>query len=80
MEHVENAGVHSGDATMTIPPQALKIEVQKKIEECTISIVKALNIHGPYNIQYPVKDDVLNVIECNSEPRAPCPLSAKPAA
>ena len=35
MEHVENAGVHSGDATMTIPPQALKLEVQKKIEECT---------------------------------------------
>ena len=35
MEHVENAGVHSGDATMTIPPQALKLEVQKKIEDCT---------------------------------------------
>src|SRR3972149_10231676 len=38
MEHVENAGVHSGDATMTIPPQALKVEVQKKIEEGTLSI------------------------------------------
>ncbi|MDR0797655.1 MAG: carbamoyl-phosphate synthase (glutamine-hydrolyzing) large subunit, partial [Nitrososphaerota archaeon] len=62
MEHVENAGVHSGDATMTIPPQALKAVVQKDIEDCTQRIVKALKIRGPYNIQYLVKDDVVNVI------------------
>jgi carbamoyl-phosphate synthase large subunit len=77
MEHVENAGVHSGDATMTIPPQALKVEVQKKIEECTISIVKALNIHGPFNIQYLVKDDVVNVIECNLRASRSMPFVSK---
>src|SRR5512136_215745 len=77
MEHVENAGVHSGDATMTIPPQALKPEVQEAIEACTISIVKALNIHGPYNIQYLVKDDVVNVIECNLRASRSTPFVSK---
>ena len=77
MEHVENAGVHSGDATMTIPPQALKPEVQKDIEACTISIVKALNIHGPFNIQYLVKDDVVNVIECNLRASRSMPFVSK---
>ena len=77
MEHVENAGVHSGDATMTIPPQALKLEVQQKIEDCTQRIVKALNIHGPYNIQYLVKDDVVNVIECNLRASRSMPFVSK---
>ena len=77
MEHVENAGVHSGDATMTIPPQALKPEVQKKIEDATNSIVKALHIHGPYNIQYLVKDDVVNVIECNLRASRSMPFVSK---
>jgi carbamoyl-phosphate synthase large subunit len=77
MEHVENAGVHSGDATMTIPPQALKLEVQKDIEKATISIVKALKIHGPYNIQYLVKDDVVNVIECNLRASRSMPFVSK---
>ncbi|MGD6806754.1 MAG: carbamoyl-phosphate synthase (glutamine-hydrolyzing) large subunit [Candidatus Bathyarchaeia archaeon] len=77
MEHVENAGVHSGDATMTIPPQALKPEVQKDIETATIKIVKALKIHGPYNIQYLVKDDVVNVIECNLRASRSMPFVSK---
>jgi carbamoyl-phosphate synthase large subunit len=77
MEHVENAGVHSGDATMTIPPQALKPKVQKDIEAATISIVKALKIHGPYNIQYLVKDDVVNVIECNLRASRSMPFVSK---
>jgi carbamoyl-phosphate synthase large subunit len=77
MEHVEYAGVHSGDATMTIPPQALKLEVQEKIEDCTQRIVKALNIHGPYNIQYLVKDDVVNVIECNLRASRSMPFVSK---
>lgn len=77
MEHVENAGVHSGDATMTIPPQALKPEVQQDIEKATISIVKALHIQGPYNIQYLVKDDVVNVIECNLRASRSMPFVSK---
>ena len=77
MEHVENAGVHSGDATMTIPPQALKIEVQHDIENCTKRIVKALKIQGPYNIQYLVKDDIVNVIECNLRASRSMPFVSK---
>jgi len=65
IEHVENAGVHSGDATMTIPPQTLSSDVLKKIEDATQKIVKALRIKGPYNIQYLVKDSEVSVIECN---------------
>jgi carbamoyl-phosphate synthase large subunit len=77
MEHVENAGVHSGDATMTIPPQALKPEVQQDIEKATVSIVKALKIRGPYNIQYLVKDDVVHVIECNLRASRSMPFVSK---
>lgn len=62
---------------MTIPPQALKPEVQKDIEEATISIVKALKIHGPYNIQYLVKDDIVNVIECNLRASRSMPFVSK---
>jgi carbamoyl-phosphate synthase large subunit len=77
MEHVENAGVHSGDATMTIPPQTLSVDIQKKIEDCTQRIVKALRIHGPYNIQYLVKDGVVNVIECNLRASRSMPFVSK---
>ncbi len=77
MEHVEYAGVHSGDATMTIPPQALKLEVQQNIANCTERIVRALNIHGPYNIQYLVKDDIVNVIECNLRASRSMPFVSK---
>jgi carbamoyl-phosphate synthase large subunit len=62
---------------MTIPPQALKLEVQKDIEAATIKIVKALKIHGPYNIQYLVKDDVVNVIECNLRASRSMPFVSK---
>lgn len=77
MEHVENAGVHSGDATMSIPPHTLSPEIQQKIEECTQKIVKALNIKGPYNIQYLVKDGVVHVIECNLRASRSMPFVSK---
>jgi carbamoyl-phosphate synthase large subunit len=77
MEHVENAGVHSGDATMSIPPQTLSSEVQKKIEVATEKIVKALNIKGPYNIQYLVKDGKVSVIECNLRASRSMPFVSK---
>jgi carbamoyl-phosphate synthase large subunit len=77
MEHVENAGVHSGDATMSIPPHTLSVEVQKKIEEATQKIVKALKIKGPYNIQYLVKGGVVYVIECNLRASRSMPFVSK---
>jgi carbamoyl-phosphate synthase large subunit len=77
MEHVENAGVHSGDATMSIPPNTLSAEVQKKIENATQKIVKALKIKGPYNIQYLVKDGAVYVIECNLRASRSMPFVSK---
>ena len=77
MEHVENAGVHSGDATMSIPPHTLSAEIQKKIENATQKIVKALNIKGPYNIQYLVKDGSVYVIECNLRASRSMPFVSK---
>jgi carbamoyl-phosphate synthase large subunit len=77
MEHVENAGVHSGDATMSIPPHTLSVEVQKKIEDATRRIVKALKIKGPYNIQYLVKEGAVYVIECNLRASRSMPFVSK---
>ncbi len=77
MEHVENAGVHSGDATMSIPPQTISIEIQKKIEDATQKIVKALKIKGPYNIQYLVKEGAVYVIECNLRASRSMPFVSK---
>jgi len=77
IEHIENAGVHSGDATMTIPPQTLSADVLKKVEDATQKIVKALRIKGPYNIQYLVKDGEVNVIECNLRASRSMPFVSK---
>ena len=77
IEHVENAGVHSGDATMTIPPQTLSAEILKKVEDATRKIVKALKIKGPYNIQYLVKDGEVSVIECNLRASRSMPFVSK---
>ena len=77
IEHVENAGVHSGDATMSIPTQTLSAAVLKTIEDYTYRIVKALEIKGPYNIQYLVKDGVTYVIECNLRASRSMPFVSK---
>ena len=79
VEHVENAGTHSGDATMSIsvPPQTLSLLIQNKIEDVTYKIVKALNIKGPFNIQYLVKDDTVYVIECNLRASRSIPFVSK---
>jgi carbamoyl-phosphate synthase large subunit len=77
MEHVENAGVHSGDATMSIPPHTLSVEIQKKVGDATERIVKALKIKGPYNIQYLVKEGVVYVIECNLRASRSMPFVSK---
>jgi len=64
-EHVENAGVHSGDATLILPPQDLTENTIKQIKKSVYKISQELNIHGPFNIQFIAKDDRVKVIECN---------------
>ncbi|GIY55598.1 CAD protein [Caerostris darwini] len=64
-EHVENAGVHSGDATLVTPPQDLNQETLTKIRHIATAIGEALEANGPYNIQLIAKDNKLKVIECN---------------
>jgi carbamoyl-phosphate synthase large subunit len=77
IEHVENAGVHSGDATMSIPAQTLTNNVEKTIEDYTCMIAHALEIKGPFNIQYLVKDDATYVIECNLRASRSMPYVSK---
>eukprot|EP00040_Diaphanoeca_grandis_P024288 m.133290 g.133290 ORF g.133290 m.133290 type:complete len:2144 (-) comp29666_c1_seq1:204-6635(-) len=64
-EHVENAGIHSGDATIIHPPQDLTVKTIKGVEAISSKIAMALKITGPFNIQFIAKDDHLKVIECN---------------
>ena len=64
-EHVENAGVHSGDATLILPAQDLTESTLEKIKESVDKIAKNLKINGPFNIQFIAKDDQVKVIECN---------------
>jgi carbamoyl-phosphate synthase large subunit len=77
IEHIENAGVHSGDATMCIPPHTLPPGVIKTIQDYTNSIGKSLQIRGPFNIQYLVKDNVPSVIECNLRASRSVPFVSK---
>lgn len=64
-EHVENAGVHSGDATLLLPPQDITTETMSLIKDSVIKISKSLDINGPFNIQFIAKDNQIKVIECN---------------
>lgn len=64
-EHVENAGVHSGDATLVTPPQDINDETLDKIKEIARVIAETLDVTGPFNMQLIAKDNVLKVIECN---------------
>ena len=64
-EHVENAGVHSGDATLVLPPQRTYLETIRQIRVIAQKIAKALRINGPFNIQFIAKQNAVKVIECN---------------
>ncbi|KAK5660346.1 hypothetical protein OQA88_12887 [Cercophora sp. LCS_1] len=76
-EHVENAGVHSGDATLILPPQDLEKTTIGRIEEATRKIALALNITGPLNIQFIAKDNDIKVIECNVRASRSFPFVSK---
>ncbi len=77
MEHVENAGVHSGDATMSIPTLTIRSEVKGKILAYSRRIARSLGIRGPFNIQYLVKNDQVLVIECNLRASRSMPFVSK---
>lgn len=76
-EHVENAGVHSGDATIVLPPQKLYMETIKRIRVITKKIAAALEISGPFNIQFLAMNNAIKVIECNLRASRSFPFSSK---
>ena len=76
-EHVENAGVHSGDATLILPPQDLDPVTIQRIEDATRKIGDALNVTGPFNIQFIAKDNEIKVIECNVRASRSFPFVSK---
>ena len=76
-EHIEFAGVHSGDATIQFPPQKLYVETMRRIKKVSAAIAKALNISGPFNIQYLAKNNDIKVIECNLRASRSFPFVSK---
>lgn len=76
-EHIEFAGVHSGDATIQFPPQKLYVETMRRIKKVSQQIAKALNISGPFNIQYLAKNNDIKVIECNLRASRSFPFVSK---
>jgi carbamoyl-phosphate synthase large subunit len=76
-EHVENAGVHSGDATIVLPPQRTYLETIRRIRNITEKIASSLAINGPFNIQFIAKDNEVQVIECNLRASRSFPFVSK---
>ena len=76
-EHIEFAGVHSGDATIQFPPQKLYVETVRRIKRISRQIAKDLHISGPFNIQYMARDNDILVIECNLRASRSFPFVSK---
>ena len=76
-EHVENAGVHSGDATIVLPPQNLYIETIRRVRIIAQKLAKALNISGPFNIQFLARENEIKIIECNLRASRSFPFASK---
>ncbi len=76
-EHIEYAGVHSGDATIQFPPQKLYVETVRRIKRISRQIAKELHISGPFNIQYMARDNDILVIECNLRASRSFPFVSK---
>ncbi len=76
-EHIEFAGVHSGDATIQFPAQKLYVETVRRIKKISAQIAKKLNISGPFNIQYLARDNEIKVIECNLRASRSFPFVSK---
>ncbi len=76
-EHIEFAGVHSGDATIVFPPQKLYVETVRRIKRVSRQIAAALHINGPFNVQYMARDNQILVIECNLRASRSFPFHSK---
>jgi carbamoyl-phosphate synthase large subunit len=76
-EHIEFAGVHSGDATIQFPPQKLYVETVRRIKRVSRQIANALHINGPFNIQYMARENDILVIECNLRASRSFPFVSK---
>ena len=76
-EHIEFAGVHSGDATIQFPPQKLYVETMRRIKKVSSQIAQALHISGPFNIQFLAKNNDIKVIECNLRASRSFPFVSK---
>ena len=76
-EHVQNAGVHSGDATLLLPAQKLYVETHRQIKRICVKLCRALNISGPFNIQFLCKGNEVKVIECNLRASRTMPFISK---
>ena len=76
-EHIENAGIHSGDATVVLPAQRLYIETIRQIRKITVKIARALEITGPFNIQFLAQRNKIRVIECNLRASRSFPFCSK---
>lgn len=76
-EHIQNAGVHSGDASVMLPPQQIYVETMRQVKTATKEIVRELNITGPFNIQFLARDNNIKVIECNLRASRSFPFVSK---
>ncbi len=76
-EHIENAGVHSGDATLVLPPQRIYVETARRVKQIGDKIARALSITGPFNIQFLAVENHVQVIECNLRASRSFPFVSK---
>ncbi len=77
MEHIEPAGIHSGDSSAVLPPFSLSEQVQQKMEEYSVKLAKSLNVKGLLNIQFAIKNEMVYVIEANPRASRTVPFIAK---
>src|SRR2546422_804742 len=76
-EHIEDAGVHSGDATLVLPPQTLYIATIRRIRQIAVELARALEITGPFNVQFLARHNAVKVIECNLRASRSFPFVSK---
>src|SRR5262249_18449881 len=76
-EHIEDAGIHSGDATLVLPPQTLYLETIRRVRRLAQAIARALSVSGPFNLQLLARQNEVKVIECNLRASRSFPFVSK---